>query len=266
MRYDLIYSITAHESIECVYNLYENIIKFNTGLSCLVVFHVNPFLFSQTDQIPSRENLWFHPTPTEKKRFSGSLLLAHLQNFDLVREHDFDLFCTLASNCMFVRQVNYEQLLAITPLLSARPHEREQDASINFESIEQEWFWSIYLQCQAIVDLFEVNRIGVNARSHEGAYFRKDVMARICEFCERNIVGRIDLLDGVGWEEIIFPSLEKYLTGQLGTRYCRHFPFDREITQAELIEMAEGPEAPNIVKRVERSMESKVRRFICTSL
>lgn len=268
MRYDIVYSITAHESIECVYNLYENILQFNPGLNCLVIFHVNPLLFSQIDQIPARDNLWFHPAPTEKNRFSWSILLAHLANYDLVRDINFDFFCLLASNCMFVRSVDYERIRSTTPVISPAPHEFAKDVSINFENIEQEWFWSVFLQCQEMVDLFQANRIGVNARSHEGAYFRKDVFAQIYAFCEHHIWGAscVFLPDGIGWEELIIPSLEKYLTGQLGTRYCKHFPYDREITEAELLALAASQEHYNIVKRVERSMESSVRRFICTRL
>jgi len=259
---NIVYSITAHESIECVYDLYRNIMRYNAGLECLVVFHLNPLLFSQIDQIPSHDNLWFHPAPTEKARFSWSILLAHLENYHFIKDIPFDFFCLLASNCMFVRQVDYPKLQSETPRLSHKLHEFASEPSINFEDIRQEWFWPVFQQCQEIIDLFQEYKIGINARSHEGAYFRKEVMKKIFDFCERHIIGRIALPDGLGWEEVVLPSLEKYLTGQIGTRYCHHFPFDREIPEEEILKMAAGEGECNIIKRVERSMESKTRRFI----
>ena len=266
MKYDIVYSITAHESIECVFNLYENIIKFNAGLNCLVMFHVNELLFSQTHLLPKKDNLLFNPNHTEKGCFTQSLFLAHLENYELVRDVVFDFFCLLASNCMFIRQINYPLIQSTTPALSPTYHELAKDTSINFDDIKKEWFWPIYFRCQDVIDLFSRHKMGVMARGHEGAYFRKEVMSWICSFCRDNIIGRITLIDGAGWEEIIFPTLEKYLTGRLGTRYCKHFPFDREITEAELIELAASDNDCNIVKRVERSMDSRVRKFICTSL
>ena len=265
-RYDIVYSVTAHESIECVYNLYENIMKFNSGLECAIIFHVNEFLNSQRYLVPISRGLFFNPIITEKSAFTKSIMLAHLDNYEYFRDIDFDLFCLLASNCMFICQVNYKLLEDTTPKLADNVFEDKKDPSINFDKIEKEWFWPIYEKCLSLVELFRMNKIGAQARGHEGAYFRKDVFGSIYDFCMNNIVGKFDLPDGAGWEEIIIPSLESYFTGSLGTRYCKHFRFDREISNDELIEFVNSSSPQNIVKRVERSMDSKVRRFINSNL
>ncbi len=266
--YDIVYSVTAHESIECVYNLYENIVQHNSQAECLVVFHVNDLLAGQIQTVPAPENLLFNPRITEKARFTQTLMLAHIDNFRYVEclGIEFKFFALLASNCMFVRDTEQWLIERDTPVLDGLPHENEQDPGINFEHIEQEWFWQIYMECQDVVDVFRKNRIGVNARCHEGSYFRKDVFGRICEFCEQHIVGKIELKDGIDWQEIFFPSLEKYFTGRLGTRYCQHFSFEGEIPIRSLVRIAHGNGECNIVKRVERSMDSRVRQFICTYL
>jgi len=264
MKYDIVYSVTAHESIECVYNLYENIVKYNAGLDVLVIFHLNEDLYSRLDAIPEADNLIFNPVRTDKRRFTQSLLWAHLGNFVIVRDLDFDIFALLASNCMFVRQVDYGLIGSGSPGMSPAPHELEQEGSVNFDDIKHEWFWSVYLQCPGIQKLFEAKRIGVNARCHEGAYIRKEVMQAIMDFCQTHIIRKIQLIDGLDWIEILFPSLEKYFTGRIGARYCKHFPFVREIRREEILEIAGGEGDYNIVKRVARDMKNEIRRFICT--
>ena len=74
-RYDIVYSITAHECPECVQQLYDNIIRYNAGLRVLVVFHINEALHAVVHSIPSHDNLFFIPTRTDKVRFIASIFL-----------------------------------------------------------------------------------------------------------------------------------------------------------------------------------------------
>mgnify|MGYP001607182952 CR=1 FL=1 len=123
-HYDIIYSTCAHESIECLYNLYENIQKFHPGLYAAFIVHANPDLYAKKDEIPRAENLIWHPDPTVKERFTSKLFLGHLENFRYASTVcDFHFFSTLASNCMFVRPTDGEQI-AKTPMLAPRATRR----------------------------------------------------------------------------------------------------------------------------------------------
>lgn len=217
-KYDIVYSITAHEKIDLVWQLYENIVRYNEGLSVLVIFHVNKELYDQRKDIPDANNLLFHPTPTDKARFTSSIFFAHLENYRLVHAMDFDYFCTLASNSLFVRKVDKRHLDKNIPAL--RP------TSTGYSLGDPEmWSADEFVKNMDLADIFQENNIAVKIAIHFGAYFRKETMWFINDFCEKkHITPDIFVNDKIAAEEIILPSLEALATGRVSPRYGLWLP------------------------------------------
>mgnify|MGYP001620107363 CR=1 FL=1 len=176
MKYDIIYSITAHEHIASVFGMYENIVKLHRGLAVLVVVHCEEPLYALKDTIPQRENLLFNPIRTKKERFSSSIFFAHLDNYNLVSHHDFDFFCTLSSNNMFVRQVDLEDINKSIGVLDVSP----TGYSLGDKEM---WMWEEFVKNEALVSLFKKYDIGVMVSPHPGTYYRKGVINFIVSFC-----------------------------------------------------------------------------------
>ena len=214
MSYEIVYSITAHEHIESVYGLYENIVKFNGELNCLVVVHCEDELYNLRDSIPARKNLFFNPIRTKKERFSSSIFFAHFDNYNLVRQYDFNFFCTLSSNNLFVRPINFEQIKTETPFLNVN----KTGYSLGDKDM---WMCDEFIKNRALAHLFYDYEIAVNVAPHPGTYYRKEVISFMDKFCKDiGINKEIFVNDVFGAEEVMFPSLEKYATGYVSKRYA----------------------------------------------
>ena len=254
-KYDIVYSITAHEAIDCVWNLYENIMEFHPGLNVLVVFHTSKKLYRECEKFPERDNLWFHPIPKDKARFTSAIFLAHLKNYSLIERMNFDLFCTLASNCMFVR-----------PYTPVTPAELAPSPTGYSLGDEERWQAQEFLKNPKLVDVFERESIKVETNIHEGAYFRKETIEWIVLFCWDNGIDEDAFLhDTLAAEEVILPSLEKRATGRVGPRYAAWIP---GITLEDVKSMAETGTCRSVVGdhfnivKIPRKMDDPMRIYI----
>ena len=267
-HYNILYSVVAHEKIECVYNLYENILKFHPGLSVAMIVHANPRLYEQRDEIPCHENLIWHPVPTVKERFTSKIFLGHLENFRYVggrhlqkgEEMSFDFFCTLASNCMFVRPIVFERIAENTPILAPRA------GGYRLPDPER-WMYKEFIKNVKLNEIFKQIGMEICVITHEGAYFRKNVMDSMSVFCEGwGINESIFVHDTIPAEEIILPSLEKFLTGgKIGKRYCGWIPGIKEEDVRTVIETGTckllSGHYNNILK-IPRDMENPMRKMV----
>lgn len=260
-HYDIVYSVTAHESVDCLWDLYFNIRKFHkqSGLRVLVIFHCSPALHKEAKAMApdNTSNPLFHPNPSVKARFTASLFLAHLENFRYLQEQgiEFDYFSTLASNCLFVRP--YETVIPAP--LNVTPTKYSLGD-------EDKWQAEEFKKNPKLVEVFKKHEIAVACTIHEGAYFTKDVFGFIVDFCKENGIDRDAFEhDTLAAEEVILSSLEKYATGVLGKRKGVWIP---GITLSDVKSISEtggcrstGDGIFNIVK-IPRSMNDEKRKYI----
>lgn len=259
MKYEIVYSITAHEHIDSVNGLYENIIKFNKGLNCLVVFHCEEELYNLRNTIPTRENLIFNPIRTKKARFSSSIFFAHFDNYNLLKDYDFDFFCTLSSNNLFVRHINFEQIKTETPYLNIN----KTGYSLGDKDM---WMWDEFIKNHQLHGLFFECDIEIKVAPHPGAYYRKEVLGFIIDFCKKKGINKeMFVHDVFGAEEIMFPSLEKYATGIVSKRYaaCLY-----GITEKDVMDVINTGSVRTWLRkdytmvRINRNPEDKLRKLI----
>lgn len=256
---DIVYSVTAHESPECVYNLYENIVKFHPGLSVMVIFHTSPDLYELCKSLPKHPNLLYHPRPSVKARFTCSLFFAHLDNYRQVYHFDFDYFCTLASNCMFVRPVDIEAIRKTTPDVNITPAKYELPDP-------EKWMWQEFVRNKRLVAIFKEEGIPVHVIIHEGAYFQKQVMKTMVHFCNiEGITPEIFDFDTLPAEEVLLPSIEKYITGKVSPRYGLWIP---GLKMEDVVSVHETGGCRSTIgnhytiMKVARDMENPIRKYI----
>jgi hypothetical protein len=239
--------------------MYQNIMKFTEGKRVLVIFNINHSLAFQLNSVRVHENLIFNKKLSDKTKYSSDIFLAHLENYDAVKGHQFDLFCTLASNCMFVKKPNWSEIYEQTPPLNVT-------TSIFKVPETTKSLWDEFIKNEHIVKVFEKEGVEPILINCEGTYFRKDVFNYIYYFCILNKITKQAFTNDVTpAEETILPSLERFATGKLSKRYCGLIPDINEMDLLKIIQTGGCPSLRgdhyNIVK-VPRDMNNVLRKLI----
>ncbi len=232
---------------------------FHKDKSVLVIFHINHDLGFELNKIKVRDNLIFNPKLSDKTKYSSDLFFSHLENYDLVKNHNFDLFCTLASNCLFVRKPDWEEIYKETPSLNVT-------TSIFKVPETSKYLWDEFLKNQHLVDVFTEEGVPPALSLHEGAYFKKEVFNYIYYFCILNRITKEAFTnDVIPAEETVLPSLEKYATGKVSKRYCGLIP---EINEMDVLKIIQTGTCSSLigdhfnVVKVPRDMNNRLRQII----
>lgn len=260
--YDIVYSVVAHESPECVWNLYENIIKFHKNKNVLVIFNFNSELgeYFENEKLP--KNFKINYILKNKKKYTSDIFIAHLYNYWTISEYKFEFFCTLASNCLFVKSPNWPEIITETPRLKPG-----SGKGVFYLPDTTKAFWDEFMLCGLIVDVFRKEGIEPRLKNHEGTYYRKDVINWIWWFCFFNKINHKEAFanDTIAFEEVMFPSLEYYCTGQVSRRYCGINP---ELTQNELVRIIDSGGCQSIpgnhynIVKVPRDVNNELRKIV----
>lgn len=258
-KYDIVFSVVAHESIDCVYNLYENIIKFTEGKRVLVIFNINHALGFQLNTVRIHENLIFNPKLSDKTKYSSDIFLAHLSNYDQIKGHQFDLFCVLASNCMFVRKPDWNQIYTETPKLNVTTR-------IFMVPDSTKSLWDEFIKNEHIVKVFKKEGVEPTLINCEGSFYRKEVFNYIYYFCILNRITKEAFTNDVTpAEETILPSIERFATGIVSKRYCGLIP---DINEMDLLKIIQTGGCLSLrgnhycIVKVPRDMNNILRKLI----
>ncbi|AOM41727.1 hypothetical protein [Xenorhabdus hominickii] len=109
MKYDIIFSVAAHESEESLIDLIENVRKFVPN--SLIVIHLKKgFKIRKIKE--TYKNVYFNPNTYDTGYLDQSLTIAHSSNiYYLIEKNiDADYFAILGSNELFVRKGLYEYI------------------------------------------------------------------------------------------------------------------------------------------------------------
>jgi hypothetical protein len=108
-KFDIVYSVTYHEQALCILDQLLNILTFNHLNKIIVLFSVNDSIFNELKTIKFPQNMAVSPhvrSSHARMIWNTNLLAAHMTNFELVKHIKFDYFCMLASNEMFIKNVD----------------------------------------------------------------------------------------------------------------------------------------------------------------
>lgn len=263
MKYTIAYSCTAHEHIESIDGLYRNIVKFHAGFDVVLIVHCEEPLYKLKDTIPANPNIIFNPIRYKKERFSASIFLAHLDNYEYAVKCgiDFDFFCTISSNNMFVRRVDLNDIKKETPTLLPAP----TGTGYSLGNKEM-WMWDEFVKNKELAEVLKKHNLPVKIAPHPGTYYRKEVIDFIYSFCkDNNIKKEIFTNDIFGAEEVMFPTLENYATGRVSKRYavCLYNTNEKDIISVATTGTCRAHSQKHYTMvRVNRNPETPLRKMI----
>ena len=108
---DIVYSITFHEHPICMLDLLLNILVYNHMNSILIICSINENMYLAIKNIKFPPNIKINPIvrPTNARMlWNTNLFAAHMNNLEYIKNANihFTYFCTLASNEMFIKNVD----------------------------------------------------------------------------------------------------------------------------------------------------------------
>ena len=259
--YDIVYSLTVHEQPDVINNTLQNIKKYNNNNNILIILHANIKIyvtFLPTDDIKSITLI--NPKPYNKKGGTMSLTKAHLDNYEYLLSIGikFKYMMLLASNCMFCKQM--PKMADIIPTaISDRRYKRD------VEVIHPKGWchWPAFYNNNIMRSVMRNDKIEYVYAQHEGFVMSWDLVKNINKYMRKNNFFNIVECETV-FEEIIFPSLEKYFQGNVGNRYCKIYwqNWNIDATIDDIKQLQNINNDVYIVKRVPRDLNSEVRKFL----
>ncbi len=217
--YNIVYSITFHQSVDFVNHFLKNIERYNTENNYLIIIHLSDNLYNKKDDL-YKKNVLINPIHYNKKLFTHLLMKPFIENFEYLISQKicFDNFMTLSSSNRLVRQAPKFELQNIQLC------ENKNIQNINNLKVSHWNNWPAFLKNKDIIKVFQDNKIKLIDGQVSGRLYSKNVMEKICEFIRVNKI--MDLIKKeTCFEEIILPTLANYYMNTNQQLYCHTFRF-----------------------------------------
>jgi hypothetical protein len=247
-KYDVVFSILAHESPDTLDDLIDNIIKFTKKYKILFIINLNNEMYSKYKN--NNSNVIINDNYFDKVKYTKDILEAHLSNFRYLRSHNYNFkkIILLASNCMIFRDLNLESL-------TSKYIKKE-----NYDT----WHWPIFFKNIEIINTLKNDNItNYISDHHEGSIFDYDIFNKITEYIDgKNLWKKIN--EESVFEEHLLATLEYYFMKSITNRICKvYWENDNYlVTKDNIIELLKHKNDICFVKRVEREIKDPVRIFI----
>lgn len=268
------FSITCHESVECVVDQIKNF-SFFCEKSIFVV-HANlasENLYNQLLMLDyefwglDRKRILINPIRFDTSKESYSLHLAHLSNFNLLikNNHDFEFFLLEASNSLFVRHGLEEYISefdvgigqgTITPSW--------QEKMVNHHTVKE------FLKEKSGIDLSSEGLLIKGC--HEGSFYRREVatelftlIAELEDRCSKANDKPMYPTEEL-WFQVCFAVMRKLRTFKVA-KTITHMPWDKNLTWSvkeieSCIKDDSLPAGKFLIKRIERDIANPERVYL----
>jgi hypothetical protein len=219
--YNIVYSITFHQSIEFVNHFLKNIEKYNKENNYLIIIHLSDKLYNQKDNL-YKKNVMINPIHYNKKLFTHLLMKPFFENFEYLISQNicFDNFMTLTSSNRLVRQAPKFVLQNINKLKGVSEPPEALDKFLNCP--DQPWHWPAFLKNKDILKIFQDNKMKIIGGQVSGRLYSKNIMEKICKFIRVNKIMEL-IKEELCFEEIILPTLANYYMNTNQLVYCHTF-------------------------------------------
>jgi len=252
--YDIVYSITVHEAVDCYYDMIRNLFYFNKGIRIFVIVHCNPFMYSALKSKPI-QHVALNPNATNKTYFTYDLPEAHIDNYMYCFNNGIQCkyYITYASNCMFHKQL---ELSFIERLFIEEPEYEAQ----KYHTAERMSRWpsvNFFLRNTYLINrLKELGMGEIYPYQHEGVVFESYIYKELADFLITNNIKSMIKYPYACFEELLIPTVYVNIKKQGPVNICRLFwcltPTIEEIKL--LVEPA--------VKTIERKYDNEVRVWL----
>lgn len=258
-KYDIVYSITYHEQPICILDHFMNILTFNHLYKIFIVCSINENVYNELKNIKLPPIIVIHPyirSPHARMLWNTNLFAAHMNNFELVKHIKFNHFCTLASNEMFIKNINLpdiENKIVLTKkeFVPASPEKI-------IDKLQSWVHYKPFLNNFGMCSFFIKNELEPFSLQHEGLMLPKHIMYEVSTLYKKdNFNNKTINMQDFLLEEVFIP-----------TYIHNHYNFNNYVlTQRDFDSYHISMEEINktdlySVKRVPRSIDHPVRRYI----
>jgi hypothetical protein len=225
----IIFSLTAHANVECLYDLIDNIKK------CFIHYDIMIFL-SLTENIYNIFDNKYYFVKIITKRSDDlpmwghcNLFHHHMLNVEYIYENNitYDFFWFVASNEMFVKIVSPNFLDEHSfKIISEKDPMNDIDYDIyynDFIKTEQQWMWfEYYTKDTYFMNYLYSNKLKVYTGQHEGLVLPSNIMSEILDEYNKNKLYENSTFKGYVMEEIF---IHTYILNKYNINYIPIFCF-----------------------------------------
>lgn len=233
----IVFSLTCHESPDCVIDLIENIKK------CFIHFNVL-ILISCTDNINDELSKLINKFDyvkivtirDHKNNIWGNIDLfhQHMLNVDyLIKNNiDYNYFWLLASNEYFFKIVEPEHLYNNMMIVEDKIELSNDEVNKFYDDFlnkSSDWYWLNYMKMDTYtVNILKENKIILDGMQHEGLVLIKNIAEEIFKKYDELLINKNSVHKGYVLEEIFIISYLKsrYKIKNSKNTFCKHYLYD----------------------------------------
>ncbi len=213
---DIVYSVTCHESVECVEDLVKNILFYNQKYNVIILFHTTPSLMISLSHCLSKYNNVFIPGSSYKIKFTSDIPQGHVENMRYCLEANLNpqYFIMLASNCMFHKMITQEELNQenLQPMKLLTTDE--------IEITTKGWWWPHFYQNSKVIQILK-DEFSITCQEctfHEGMVLPINCLPLIIKVWEAIFPF---IVCEFPWEEVIFLNVFLQIYKKVPAQLCR---------------------------------------------
>ena len=213
-KYDIVYSVIAHENPDNLNKMIQNIAKYNKNNNFLICLHLNKLLYSNFKS--KYKFVIINPNNYDKKKGTHDIMKAHIENFMFVNDNCkiiFNSFMPLSSYCLFIKQM--KKINPNNDLLLG-------NHKTYCEEKKTTWHWPNFFQNNKIIELLNKKKISLVGQQTSGTLYSYDTFSKITKFVTKHDIFFL-IAQKTYFDEILFPSLEKHIIGFVSERCCKIF-------------------------------------------
>lgn len=264
--YDIVYSITFHESPLCVLDQLLNILTFNHMNNIFIICSINETVFAELVKIKLPSNILIHPyirPHNMPMSWNTNLFITQMNNVEHVNNIGikYNYFCMLASNELFVTNVDINN---IKDNIIIKPKERKIIEPTKILSKFNEWVhYKHFMNNFHLCSFFIKNGFMPHSLQHEGLILPTNIMKEILDFYKKDyFYKKIAGVPHVILEEVFIPT---YLNNmyEYNNYILTYRDFDSYSVSKEIVDKIRNNELNYYsVKRVPRVFDDKIRIYI----
>lgn len=213
---DIVFSVLVHESPECIIDMLVNFALYNSNHRIKVILHPNKEMYDVLAKMMFPDWVILYPNPTVKRRFTQDILRSHIETYMYLHDLNvkFKYFCLMASNCMFVKQLDLHELV------SDLSSELNIDCDGAYYEREDKWHWIRYKMNKELIALFTDHGITPVCGLIEGSIYANKIFQEIANYLIVNKVFEKIVVE-FPLEEIVLQSIENKLCSRMNPVICK---------------------------------------------
>ena len=227
-NYDIIYSYTAHEHHDSMFDTLNNLFYFNKKQKILAIIHPNnelykPLCDAALDNINGTDII-INSNFKDKKWWTFDIMEAQMENFEYCQKNGIysKYFIPLASNCIFKKDITLDNIQSI---LNTRVSVKDFIAT-NYD-------YTVFIELnknQELINILEIQGYSTKLKTqHEGMILKNDDMKQIAKII-RELDIKSKITRDIPFEEILPISIYAKIHDKIPQLICKLYTDNQNLT------------------------------------